>query len=192
VALLQGTSTMATAEQLLQQTLVLRCQLGERSALEELFVRHNRALGYYLGQLLGRDEVADVQQEVWLSVLRRIGQLREPEAFIVWLYQIARNRAISRRGKRGAITSLDELEEVAADPDVEFSPEDAALVHQQMAHLSDKHREVLTLRFIEDLSYEQIASVIGCTPGTVRSRLHYAKAALRKQLETSHESIPDA
>jgi len=183
---------MTTTEQLLHQALVIRCQLGERDALEELFLRHHRALGYYLGQLLERDAAADVQQEVWLTVLRRIGQLREPEAFVVWLYQIARNRALTRRGQRGAIASLDEIDEVAAEADVEFSPEDAALVHERMAHLSDKHREVLTLRFIEDLSYEQIASVIGCTPGTVRSRLHYAKAALRKQLETSHEHIPDA
>jgi RNA polymerase sigma-70 factor (ECF subfamily) len=185
---------MDSVEQVLQRTLVVRCQLGERRAIEELFLRHNRALGYYLRQTLSRDDIADVQQEVWLTVIRRIGQLRDPEAFVVWLYRIARNKAMTRLTKRESIASLDDeiAGDIREDSYSEFSPSDAARIHEKMAQLSDKHREVLTLRFVEDLSYEQIAEVIGCTAGTVRSRLHYAKAALRRLLENSYEHIHDA
>ena len=183
---------MDAIEQALHQALVLRCQLGDRRALEELFLRHNGPLGYYLRRMLDRDEVADVQQEVWLTVLRRIGRLRSPGAFVVWLYQIARNEAIDRRGaaRPPAVPLADEHgpEDLGggggggnADPG--FSSEDAAAIHAKLSQLSPEHREVLLLRFMEDLSYEQIAEVTGCGVGTVRSRLHYGKSAPRKLLE---------
>lgn len=184
---------MDSVEQLLQRTLVVRCQLGDRRAMEELFLRYNRSLGYYLRQMLGRDDVVDVQQETWLTVIRTIGRLRCPEAFAVWLYRVAHNKAMSRLTKRGTTASLDDdvAAEIIEDSPFEFSPSDAARIHTEMAKLTDKHREVLMLRFIEDLSYEQIAEVVGCTPGTVRSRLYYAKAALRMRLEINHERIQD-
>ncbi len=72
------------------------------------------------------------------------------------------------------------------------SPSDAARIHEKIGKLSEKHREVLLLRFMEDLSYDEMAQIIGCTAGTVRSRLHYAKAALRTRLENSHERKCDA
>jgi RNA polymerase sigma factor (sigma-70 family) len=173
-----------------QQTLILRCQLGSRSALEELYLSYNRPLGYYLRQLLNRDDHEDVQQEVWLAVIRRIGRLRTPEAFVVWLYKIARSKAINRLSDRHALLSLDAQDfEIAADePELEFTSDDAARVHGAMAQLSIAHREVLVLRFMEDLSYEQIAEVIGCKVGTVRSRLHHAKLTLRDYLEKAKVS----
>jgi RNA polymerase sigma-70 factor (ECF subfamily) len=182
---------MDPIEKLIQRALVVRCQLGERKALEELFVRHHRALGYYLGQMLDRDDVADLQQEVWLTVIRRIGQLRDPEAFVVWLYQIAHRKALTKLARRATV-SLNEEELAASDEEPVFSAEDAAEIHRELAHLSEKHREVLVLRFVEDLSYEEMAEIIGCTAGTVRSRLHYAKAALRTRLENRHERKLDA
>ncbi len=186
---------MDPIEQIIQRTLVVRCQLGERRALEELFLRHNRALGYYLRRMLSRDDVADLQQEVWLTVLRRIGQLRSPEAFVVWLYQIARRKAVTQWTARHPIASLDadeRTEEITEDSEPPFSPSDAARIHEEIGRLSEKHREVLLLRFMEDLSYDEMAQIIGCTAGTVRSRLHYAKAALRTRLENSHERKCDA
>jgi len=176
---------MDPIEQLIQRTLVVRCQLGERRAMEELFLRHNRALGYYLARMLSRDDVADLQQEVWLTVIRRIGQLRDPAAFVVWLYQIARRKALTRLTMR-QIASLDAddmINQIPDDTQPPFSPADAAQIHKEIARLSEKHREVLLLRFMEDLTYDEMAQIIGCTAGTVRSRLHYAKAALRTRLE---------
>jgi RNA polymerase sigma-70 factor (ECF subfamily) len=177
---------MTPLEQALQQTLVVRCQTGDRNAMEELFLRHNRALGYYLRRMLNEADAADLQQEVWLTVIRRIKQLRNPEAFVVWLYQIARNRAVNRLSAQHPTESLRECAAVdncadVADP--EFSPIDAAQIHKALAHLSVPHREVLLLRFMEDLSYEQIAEITNCNVGTVRSRLHYAKLALHRRLE---------
>jgi RNA polymerase sigma-70 factor (ECF subfamily) len=186
---------MDPIEQLIQRTLVVRCQVGERPALEELFLRHNRALGYYLGRMLDRDDVADLQQEVWLAVIRHVGRLRNPEAFVVWLYQIARRKALTRLTERRAAVSIDDEEmtaEIADNSQPPFSPADAAAIHRELAHLSEKHREVVLLRFMEDLSYDEIAEIIGCTPGTVRSRLHYAKATLRTRLEKNDERQCDA
>jgi RNA polymerase sigma factor (sigma-70 family) len=168
-----------------QRTLILRCQLGSRPALEELYLSYNQPLGYYLRRLLNCDDSADVEQEVWLAVIRRIGRLRAPEAFVVWVYQIARSKAINRLAERSALMSLGEedLEIPADEPEAEFTPDDAAAVHGALAQLNTAHREVLVLRFMENLSYEQIAEVIGCKVGSVRSRLHHAKLALRNQLK---------
>jgi RNA polymerase sigma factor (sigma-70 family) len=169
-----------------QRTLILQCQLGSRAALEEMYLGYNQPLAYYLRRMLNCGDSDDVEQEVWLAVFRRIGRLRAPEAFVVCLYQIARSKAINRLADRQTLRSLGEVDlEVPADePEPEFTPDDAARIHGAMARLTTAHREVLVLWFMEDLSYEQIAEVIGCTIGTVRSRLHHAKRALRHQLET--------
>jgi RNA polymerase sigma-70 factor (ECF subfamily) len=180
---------MITNDQAMQKALVVRCQHGESRAMEELFLLHNRALGYYLCRMLSRDDVTDVQQEVWLTVLRRLRKLREPGAFVVWLYQIARSKAIGQLKERRP-TMMDDTEVAAQgidDDSPDFTFEDAAKIHEELTQLSETHREVLLLRFMEDLSYDQIAEIIGSSVGTVRSRLHYAKAALRKRLEMNNE-----
>jgi RNA polymerase sigma factor (sigma-70 family) len=137
-----------------QQTLVLQCQLGSRPALEELYLSYNQPLGYYLRRLLNRGDSADVEQEVWLAVIRGIGRLRAPEAFVVWLYQIARSKAVNRLADGRALLSLSEedLEMPADEPEPEFTPDDAASVHDALAQLNTAHREVLVLRFMENLS----------------------------------------
>src|SRR5437016_5879025 len=67
---------MDSIEEAWRQVRVIRCQLGDREALAELFLRHNPRLAYYLRRMLGRDDVADVQQEIWLTVIRGIGRLK--------------------------------------------------------------------------------------------------------------------
>jgi RNA polymerase sigma-70 factor (ECF subfamily) len=168
-----------------QRTLILQCRLGSRLALEELYLGYTQPLGYYLRRLLSREDVADVEQEVWFAVIRRIGRLRAPEAFVVWLYRIARSKAINRLADRRVLVSLTEEDSKipSEEPDPEFTPDDAATVHRALDLLTTAHREVLVLRFMENLSYEQMAEVICCNLGTVRSRLHHAKLALRQQLE---------
>jgi RNA polymerase sigma-70 factor (ECF subfamily) len=84
------------------------------------------------------------------------------------------------------------IAEIPDDSEPQFSPSDAAWIHRELANLSEKHREVLLLRFMEDLSYDEMAQIIGCTAGTVRSRLHYAKLVLRTRLENSHERQCDS
>lgn len=180
---------MTTLQQLQGSLLVVKCQLGDRSAWEELHRRYNPALAYYLRRLIPREKVADdVQQEIWLAVVRNIGSLRSPEAFTVWLYRIARGKAIKAipagPGQVPLHDAAEPVDEGAEDPP--FSADDAAMVHAGLDALGPEHREVLILRFMEDLSYEQIAEVIGCQVGTVRSRIHYGKGALRRLLEQQH------
>lgn len=167
---------------------MLKCQIGDRASWDELYRRYNPSLGYYLRRLTGRDQAADdLQQEVWLAVVRNIARLKSPEAFTVWLYRIARSKAINRISVNHKDVPLDE-EPAAETPDEDiFRASDAARVHAALNGLVPEHREVLLLRFMEDLSYEQIAEVIGRNIGTVRSRIHYGKCALRRQLENEHE-----
>jgi RNA polymerase sigma-70 factor, ECF subfamily len=117
--------------------------------------------------------------------LRQIKHLRSGAAFRVWLFRVARNRAVSHL--RGELARRACPMELAADiPEEEsysFAAEDAAAVHQAMQLLSVEHREVLTLRFMQDMSYEDMAQVIECTVGTVRSRLHYAKRQLLRAMQ---------
>ena len=138
-------------------------------------------------------EAEDVLQEVWLTVLRKIAVLNEPQAFRTWLYRIARNHAISRLRKKRRTADLDTVDEaiLATDPDpIEDDfvlQQDAASVHQAMHELSSNHREVLTLRFLEQLSYDEIADIVGCSVGTIRSRIHYAKRILKEALIQQNE-----
>lgn len=181
---------MGEFDEILQRVLVLKCQTGDAGALEELYLRHNVRLGYYLRRLLDGDDAAaaDVQQDVWLTVFRKIARLKAADAFTVWLFRIARTRALDRLKAANASATLESdappgTFEEAADPEPEFSSDDAAAIHAGLARINHAHRDVLLLRFMEDLTYEQIAEVIGCPFGTVASRVSYAKKALRRELE---------
>jgi RNA polymerase sigma-70 factor (ECF subfamily) len=174
-------------KQLQEQVLVLRCQTGDETAFAELVERYGPRLRYYLQRAFGRmDGAEDALQDVWFTVFRKVRDLVDPGAFNTWLYRIARNRACGELGKRRpAFRPMEDAEQVA-DPSTEepsFSPEDGRRIHAALDDLALEHREVLVLRFLEDMTYEDIASVTGCQLGTVKSRLHYAKRALRGVLE---------
>jgi RNA polymerase sigma-70 factor, ECF subfamily len=182
---------MSQLDQLRLRVLVLKCQIGDQAAWEELYRQYNPSLGYFLRRLGGCDQaMPDVQQDTWLAVFRNIAALKNPEAFTVWLYRIARNTAMSRFTARRHEVPLEEQSVGATElPDDEgFGPSDAAAVHAALGDLPVQHREVLLLRFMEELTYEQIAEVIGCGVGTVRSRIHYAKRAMRRLMENDHDS----
>lgn len=174
------------ADQVYEQLLVLRCQTGSEAAFAELVARYGPPLRYYLGKLIGStDDADDTLQEVWADVYRAIRRLEHPEAFTAWIYRIARDRAYRHlRRRRVACVPLDERE-VAEPGEAEprFGPEDAREVNAALERISAEHREVLLLRFIEGMSAEQISQVIGCPAGTVRSRLHYARRCLRREIE---------
>ena len=176
---------MKKAAELLEQLLLLRCQMGDKDALAELIKRYERPLRYFINRLLDNSELTeDIFQDTWLTVIRRIHGLRETDAFPAWLYRIARNKVYQQLRKKKTEIKLDEnivIENHADDKD--FSGEDAAKVHRGLKELPLEYREVLMLRFLEQMSYEQISQVLNCKLGTVRSRLHYAKIALKKELE---------
>jgi RNA polymerase sigma-70 factor (ECF subfamily) len=173
------------ANQCYRNLLVVRCQAGDRVAFEELVGACQPRLRYFLRKMLHeRHRVDDVFQDVWLDVFRGIGKLAHPAAFPAWLYRLARHRVYRElRGRRPPCPQdlIDLADEAAGDDD--FSAEDAEEIHAALDRLGPEHHEVLLLRFMEEMSYDDIARVTGCPVGTVRSRLYHAKCALRGTLE---------
>jgi RNA polymerase sigma-70 factor (ECF subfamily) len=167
---------------------VRAAQNGDTEAFRRLLDVYDRRLLYFVRRFLpDAHQALDVMQDVWLTVFRRLSALRAPEAFRVWLYQIAHDKVVSllRRHRREeeVYANLRNHQADAVDDNHELIFDRAELVHQALEQLSPEHREVLLLRFLEGLSVEDIARAVGCGAGTVKSRLHYAKQALRQHVE---------
>lgn len=176
---------MNRAAKLAEEVLLLRCQVGDKNALMELIERYQRPLRYFISRLLDDSELTeDIFQDTWLTVIRRLHGLREPDAFSTWLYRIARNKVYHQLRKKKVWSELNEDMAVSNEneDDVVFL-EDAAQVHRCLRELRPEHKEVLMLRFLEQMPYQQIAEVLDCNLGTVKSRVYYAKLALKKELE---------
>ena len=173
------------AARLHERVLVLRIQSGDEYAFAELVERYHARLYAYLRMLFGSvDQVDDALQEVWFDVYRSVPKLADPIAFSAWVYRIAHNRAMRELRERRLLhvpLNENELVDEAGDTD-SISEVDADQIHIALNRLAPEHREVLVLRFMNDMSYEEIATVTECPVGTVRSRLHYAKRALRQAL----------
>ncbi len=169
-----------------ETTLVLLAQQGDGNAFRALVERYDRRLLYFIRRMLNESEDAfDVLQGVWLHVHRNLRRLQSPRAFRVWLYRIAHDQSISALRSNRQWVDLESLpEDELTNGEVPESAFDAAdLVHSALRLLSVDQRRVLTLHFLEDMSIDDIARVLGCSPGTVKSRLHYARAALRRHIE---------
>jgi len=166
--------------------------------LDELIVRYQHRLMRYLLFLTGNREAAeDLFQEVWMRVLVRGAQFDGRARFETWLFTIARNLVIDLRRKR-VMNSLDELVEGATEEDRPMSFEvagDEPSPFDRMANLEDReriaaallaldalHREVLVLRFHEELSLEEIAKVTRAPLSTVKSRLYRGLAMIKPKL----------
>lgn len=172
------------------QELVQRCQVGEPAAFEAVFRQFQPRLRYYLRRLdCSGDHIDDTLQDVWVRVVRGIRSLRDTKAFIAWLYRIARNEVYGRGRARDPFGGLCEehLELPADDTEPMFTDEDIGQLHRGLGRLGAEHREILTLCFLEGLPQGQIAEILGIRANTVRTRIYYAKQALRRQMEKSHE-----
>jgi RNA polymerase sigma-70 factor (ECF subfamily) len=166
--------------------LALRCQLGEPQAFAELIQEMERPLLYYATKLLKDENKAfDVLQEVWLTVFRQVRRLREPRTLRTWIYRIAHGRIVDHIRQD---VSREKLEKECADTVAEaedgpsFSDEDAAAIHHALDALEARHREVLVLHFLEELPVAEVAAIVGCPEGTVKSRIFHAKKALKDAL----------
>ena len=170
-----------------ERLLVVRAQAGDDAAFAELVERFSPRIRYFLRKLLpSAHDAEDALQDVWLDVLRALPRLTDPQALVAWLYRIARDRAFARLRKARRHEQLRDDSTVAdatTDDDSDFSAEDAAQIHAALDTLPPEQREVLVLRFLEDMTYEQIAAVVGVSVGTVRSRLYYGKQSLKIELE---------
>jgi RNA polymerase sigma-70 factor (ECF subfamily) len=179
---------MNLKDRLSEHVLILRCQMGDNKAFAELIERYHRPLSYFLSHLSDSAEMAeDLLQDTWVNVIRKIRTLRNFDAFSSWLYRIARNAAYQQL-RRKKVSKLNEniivSEETTNDA---FSAGDAVRIHACLKELHPEHREVLMLRFLEQMSYQQIADVLCCNINTVKSRIYYAKLALKKKMEGKNE-----
>ncbi len=177
-----------TAEAIYQKLLALRCKRGEKAALEELVRTWEKRLFYFIRRLVDNEQDAwDILQQTWLRVISGIGALREPASLGPWLYRVARHAAFNHGEVRANYSRLlDDYQASAAAPADDVSGRDAfenaEELHRGLVKLTVPQREVLTLFFLEDFSIDEIASVLDVPPGTVKSRLHHAKKALRALL----------
>jgi RNA polymerase sigma-70 factor (ECF subfamily) len=163
------------------ELLVTQFRRGKGEAFEGLVRLWERPLFYYLRRLAPTEADAwDVMQETWLRVFRAMGKIREGRAFPAFLFTTARNAAVSRLRIRGEEAREGVGESVVEEEDAVGVFDDAEEVHRGLDRLPVLQREALTLFFLEDLSLEEMAGVLGVPVGTVKSRVHYAKSALRK------------
>ena len=140
---------------------------------------------YYAASLTGNpDSALDVLQEVWIKAFRGIRKLKDPGSLRSWLYSITHGIAVDRVRRNISREKAEEvqLEDFQETEEPSFAEDDAAAIHQALSEIGFKHREVLVLHFLEDLSMAEIAKVVGCSEGTVKSRIHYAKRAMKEIL----------
>ncbi len=164
---------------------------GDSAALDELYNRHGRALLSYLYAFLGNHHTAEeVLQDVMLAVWEHADRFRGESKVRTWLLAIARNRALNTR--RRASPNIVPLDENVFGSDT--SPLEKVERHNQQKILRDaisrlpqQHREILVLVFYHQLSGAEVAEVLEISPGTVKSRLHRAKEALRRVLQLMGE-----
>jgi RNA polymerase sigma-70 factor (ECF subfamily) len=165
---------------------VIQAQLGDNDAFMKLVDHYSGRLLYYIRRLLeDADRSDDVLQEVWMTVYQKINTVREASAFSVWLYRTARNRAIRllRDERRYVFVGRHDESALIDDNRESWLFDDINKLHRVLTTLSPEQKEAIVLRFFEEMSYQQISDIMGCSIGTVRSRIHYAKQELRKKME---------
>lgn len=168
--------------------MALRCLDNVPGAVEDLIAEMEPPLLYYALKIAGsHDRAIDLLQEVWLRALPRLRKLKDPASVRSWLYSIAHAASVDRYRHGQARERAEEAyaEATAAD-ETTFSPSDAAAIHQALDRIDRKHREVLVLYFLEDFSLAEISQILECPQGTAKSRLFYAKKALRDALTGEH------
>lgn len=158
---------------------------GDRDAFRELYDLTARRIYFYIYRLLQDAETAeDVQMEVYVQVWKSAGRFRGQSKVTTWMFGIARNLALKELRKRRNHANIDDYQHMP-DPDpVDLdAPDRHRMLQRGMALLSAKHREVLDLVFFQQLRYQEIATLLDISVNTVKTRVHYAKAALLKTMD---------
>ncbi|MBV9848824.1 MAG: sigma-70 family RNA polymerase sigma factor [Armatimonadetes bacterium] len=173
--------------------LVRRCREGDVEAFGALVTRHEARVGALIGRFLGTtatpEDVEDAAQDVFVQAWRALPRFRGDARFSTWLYRIATNTAIRqwhrRKRHRQMIADEDAATEAVSptrlSEDIARRAEGRAL-RAAVDGLPEKQRTVVLLHYFEDCSCEEIALLLGCSVGTVWSRLHYGCRKLRDQL----------
>lgn len=185
----------------IDQQLVERAQRGDKRAFDLLVIKYQRKLARLLSQFI-RDsaEVEDVTQETFVKAYRSLSSFRGESAFYTWLYRIginaAKNFLVAQKRRASATTNGFDIEdaenfeegaqlrELNTPESALMSRQIAQTVHQTLEVLPEELRTAITLREIEGLSYEEIANIMNCPTGTVRSRIFRAREAIADKLQS--------
>ncbi|HLJ85653.1 MAG TPA: sigma-70 family RNA polymerase sigma factor [Candidatus Angelobacter sp.] len=173
---------MNTETRIRDEWLALRCQANEPGAYEDLVATLEKPLLYYAIRLTGNRETAlDVLQEAWIRALRGIPKLQDAGSIRPWLYSVVHGIAVDDFRRKKAREKVEEVcPELPETSEPEtFDAADASDIHVALDQLEPRHKEVLTLYFLEEFTVAEIAKVVGCPEGTVKSRLHHAKKTMR-------------
>ena len=186
------------SERAVDQALVVRVQQGDKKAFDLLVLKYQLRVSKLVSRFLrNQSDVPDVVQEAFIKAYRALPNFRGESAFYTWLYRIAINTAknhLVAMARKSPVNSIDvqDAEDYGASEWLKeyASPEREALaaelettIHHAMSELPTDLREAITLREIEGLSYEDIAAVMDCPIGTVRSRIFRAREAIDSKLE---------
>lgn len=180
------------SEQITDQALVERAQQGDKKAFNLLVVRYQNRVAGLLTRYVARDDIPDIVQESFIKAYRSLASFRGESAFYTWLYRIAVNTAknhltaLGRRPPKEDILAEDaesydsgvHLREADTPESMVLSEELKRIVFDTIESLPDELKSAITLREIEGLSYEEIADVMQCPVGTVRSRIFRAREAI--------------
>jgi RNA polymerase sigma-70 factor (ECF subfamily) len=170
--------------------LISRCQQGDPDALKEIFDQYHKKV-YHIayGVVRQREEALDIVQEVFIKLYRSIRNFKGKSKFYTYLYRMAMNTAIdhARKMGRSPFSSLDGMEGFQPSEGIEKRP-DSILLHKELEErvkvalekLPKDQRMALIFREVEGLSYQEMAEAMGCSIGTVMSRLHYARKRIQE------------
>jgi RNA polymerase sigma-70 factor (ECF subfamily) len=173
--------------------MISRCQRGDQEALEKIFDKyHKKVYSIAYGVVRQREEALDVVQEVFIKLFRSIRNFKGRSNFYTYLYRMTMNTAIDHKRKAGKqfMSSLDEEGSFEPSDEAERGPERILLqkeleerVKLAMDKLPDEQRAALIFRDVEGLSYQEMAEAMGCSIGTVMSRLHYGRKRMQESLK---------
>lgn len=173
--------------------MISRCQQGDQQALKEIYDKyHKKVYRIAYGVVRQREEALDVVQEVFVKLFRSIKNFKGKSHFYTYLYRMVMNTAIDHKRKAGKqfMPSLDEEGSFQPSDDVEKGPEKVLLqkeleerVKLAMDKLPAEQKAALIFRDVEGLSYQEMAEAMGCSIGTVMSRLHYGRKRMQDSLK---------
>jgi len=178
--------------------IVKQVQAGDVAAFDKLILKYReRLFGVVYNLTSNREDTADLVQDAFIKAFQSINRFQGNCAFFTWLYKIAINTTLShlRKNRLRNFFSLEKIQEEGADAQIidqltdkrgadrdTYLKELQEKLNEALQKLSIPHRTVITLFEIDDLSHSEIAEVMGCSEGTVRSRLHYAKLFLQGEM----------
>lgn len=185
------------SEQLTDQMLVEKVQNGDQKAFNLLVIRYQHKVASLISRYVPQGDVPDVSQEAFIKAYRAIGSFRGDSAFYTWLYRIAVNTAknyLVAQGRRPPSNDLDAsdvenfespnaLKEISNPENLMLSEELRRVVFHTIESLPEDLRAAITLRELDGLSYEEIAVIMDCPVGTVRSRIFRAREAIDNKVQ---------